>query len=230
MTLTSSIVLRTKRVRRRAPSGTPKWLLVTVEVLVPVALIAIWWVVSARSTDTFFPPLQVILERLVELSQTQAFWVNVGSSLGNLFLSFILATVIGIAVGTALGMSRVLSWLVEPTLHFFRAIPPVALVPIFVSLFGFGNETRVLAITLSAVFPVLIATIDGIRGTDEVRESVGRVYHLAPSDRIFAVALPAASPRILAGMQVSLIAAFVVMIASEMLGASTGLGLSLIHI
>lgn len=160
----------------------------------------------------------------MQLAGTQVFWVNVGSSVGNLLLSFLIACVVGVLLGIALGTVRWLSWLVEPTIHFFRAIPPVALVPIFVSLIGFGNETRILAITLSAVFPVLISTIDGIHGGDPDRKSVGKIYRLGAFDRVFTVALPEASPRILSGMQVSLITAFVVMIASEMLGSSTGLG------
>ncbi len=199
-------------------------MLIGTEVLVPIVLLALWWVASANSTNAFFPPLQLILERLVQLVQTPAFLVDVGSSVGNLLLSFVLASVIGVLLGAALGLVRPLAWFVEPTIHFFRAIPPVALVPIFVSLIGFGNETRILSITLAALFPVLISTMDGIRGTEPTLAMVSRVYRIGWFDRLVSVTLPAASPRILSGMQVSLITAFVVMIASEMLGSSTGLG------
>ncbi len=224
MVFTSSIPARTSVARRAGRSGTPRWVLIGTEVLVPIVLLALWWVASANSTNAFFPPLQVILERLVQLVQTPAFLVDVGSSVGNLLLSFVLASVIGVLLGAALGLVRPLAWFVEPTIHFFRAIPPVALVPIFVSLIGFGNETRILSITLAALFPVLISTMDGIRGTEPTLAMVSRVYRIGWFDRLVSVTLPAASPRILSGMQVSLITAFVVMIASEMLGSSTGLG------
>ncbi|GGR21301.1 ABC transporter permease [Agromyces mediolanus] len=224
MVFTSSIPARTSVARRAGRSGTPRWVLIGTEVLVPIVLLALWWVASANSTNAFFPPLQVILERLVQLVQTPAFLVDVGSSVGNLLLSFVLASVIGVLLGAALGLVRPLAWFVEPTIHFFRAIPPVALVPIFVSLIGFGNETRIISITLAALFPVLISTMDGIRGTEPTLAMVSRVYRIGWFDRLVSVTLPAASPRILSGMQVSLITAFVVMIASEMLGSSTGLG------
>lgn len=224
MLLTSTVLVRTRTARRQRRAATPPWMLVGVEVLVPVLLLAWWWVASASSTNPFFPPLSVILDRLLTLVATPEFWTNVASSVTNLVVSFLLACMIGVVLGLLLGMVRWLSWLVEPVVHFFRAIPPVALVPIFVSLIGFGNETRVLAITLAAVFPILISTIDGLHGNDPDRASMARVYGLSLRDRIFKVALPEASPRILAGMQVSLITAFVVMIASEMLGSSTGLG------
>lgn len=224
MTLTSSIPTRTRAARAQRRTRSPRALLIGAEIAVPILLLAVWWFASANSTNTFFPPLQLILERLFQLAQTPVYWSNVGSSVGNLLLSFVLASLIGVLLGAALGLIRPLAWFVEPTVHFFRAIPPVALVPIFVSLVGFGNETRILSITLAALFPVLISTMDGIRGAEPTLDMVSRVYRLSRWDRLFSVTLPAASPRILSGMQVSLMTAFVVMIASEMLGSSTGLG------
>ncbi|MBE7956160.1 ABC transporter permease [Microbacterium oxydans] len=224
MTLTSSIQTRTRLARRRGQDGLPRGVLLGAEIAVPVALLALWWFASAGSTNAFFPPLQTILQRLWQLAQTPAFLLDIASSVGNLVVSFLLATVIGVLVGLLLGLVRPLSWFAEPTIHFFRAIPPVALVPIFVSLIGFGTETRILSITLAAVFPILISTIDGVRAGEPTLEMVSRVYRLSAGERLFSVMLPAASPRILSGMQVSLITAFVVMIASEMLGSSTGLG------
>ncbi|GAA4478025.1 ABC transporter permease [Microbacterium panaciterrae] len=224
MTLTTSVQTRARLRRGRRTSSAPKWLLIATEVAVPVVLIALWWIVSAGSTNTFFPPLSGIVTRLGDLLATPAFLGDIGISVLNLVLSFVIATVVGVLLGCALGLIAPLSWFVEPTIHFFRAIPPVALVPIFVSLIGFGNETRILSISLASLFPILISTIDGVRAGEPTLEMVGRVYRLTRSERLFQVVLPAASPRILSGMQVSLITAFVVMIASEMMGSSVGLG------
>lgn len=213
---------RARSARARRPF--PRWALILLEIAVPILLLALWWTVSAGSTNAFFPPLQTILQRLLALSQTPTFLIDVGSSLSNLLLSFILASVLGVVLGILLGLVRWLSWFVEPTLHFFRAIPPVALVPIFVSLIGFGNETRILSITLAALFPTLIAAIDGVRGVDPTMMMVTRAYRFGFSERVLSTILPAAGPRIFSGMQVSLQTAFIVMIASEILGSSTGLG------
>lgn len=223
MAITSSLRIRT-RVARKSNRGTPRSVLLAVEIGTPLVLIILWWVASAGSSNPFFPPLETILHTLGELATTSRFWLDVGSSVGNLVLSFAIAVVLGVAAGIALGLSEKLSWFVEPTMHFFRAIPPVALVPIFVSLLGFGNETRILSITLAAIFPVLISTIDGVRGYEPTLRMVSQVYRFGVFDRLFGVVLPAAAPRILAGMQVSLIVAFVVMVASEMMVSSTALG------
>jgi ABC-type nitrate/sulfonate/bicarbonate transport system permease component len=224
MTLTTSVQTGARLRRGRRVSAAPRWLLILVEVAVPVLLVALWWIVSAGSTNTFFPPLSTIVSRLGELLTTPAFLGDIGLSVLNLVLSFLIATVVGVLLGCALGLIAPLSWFVEPTIHFFRAIPPVALVPIFVSLLGFGNGTRILSISLAALFPILISTIDGVRAGEPTLQMVGKVYRLTRAERLFQVTLRAASPRILSGMQVSLITAFVVMIASEMLGSSAGLG------
>lgn len=213
-----------RAVRRRTRTGTPPRLLVGIEIVVPVLLMVLWWFASADSTDTFFPPLQNILEGFVGLTQSPQFLADVGSSLGNLLVSFVLASVLGVILGSLFGLVRPVAWFVGPIVHFFRAIPPVALVPIFVALIGFGNETRILSISLAAFFPTLIAAIDGVRSIDPTLGMVVKIYRFGRIQRYFAVVLPAASPRILSGMQVSLQTAFIVMIASEMLGSSTGLG------
>ncbi|WP_411719721.1 ABC transporter permease [Mycetocola sp.] len=209
-----------KKRRRMMPRS---WLHV-IQYATPVALIVLWWAGSSASTDVFFPPLSFILERFQALWLFENFVSDVLPSLGNLVVSYLLAVIIGVTLGMVLGLAPVLGAIFAPVIHFWRAIPPVALVPLIVALFGFGNETRILAITLAALFPTLITTIDAMRSVDPLQREVARVYHLTFTERVFRVMLPAALPRIFSGMQVSLVAAFIVMIASEMLGVSTGIG------
>lgn len=202
---------------------TRHWL-IGVEVAVPIILFLAWWIVSASSTDAFFPPLAEILKHFRELWLFAHFMTDIVPSLANLTAGFLIGGGVGVLLGVALGRVRMLSWLFSPVLDFWRAIPPVALVPIIVSLMGFGNETRIFTIALAALFPTLISTIDGLRAVDPQLHEVSRVYGLSRSDRLFSVLLPAAGPRIASGLQVSLQVAFVVMIASEMLGSSNGIG------
>lgn len=209
---------------RRGSRGAPTWLLWGLTVGSPIVLFALWWAVSAGSTNPFFPPLPNILVKFQELWLFANFTSDIVPSLTNLIVSYALAVLIGVALGTLLGLNKTASAMLDPIVHFWRAIPPVALVPIIVALFGFGNETRIFAITIAAFFPTLIATIDGLRSVEPLVKDMSRVYQLTPFERVVSVYLPSASPRIAAGMQVSLQSAFVVMIASEMLGSATGIG------
>lgn len=191
---------------------------------IPVVLLAAWWFGSASSTDTFFPPLADILDRFRALWLFDHFTSDVLVSLRNLALGYAAAALGAVVVGFVTALCAPVRWAVDPLIHFLRGIPPVALVPIFISLMGFGPEMRIASIALAAFFPTFIATVDGLRAVDRNLVEVTRVYRLRAAERVLSVMLPAAGPQIFSGLQVSLQTAFVVMIASEMLGPSQGIG------
>ena len=194
------------------------------ELVVPLAVLAAWWVWSANAGNTFFPPLDDILRRFQQLWLFDRFLTDVVPSLINLAVGYTLAIVMGVGLGVAMALVRPVRWALEPVVHFLRSIPPVALVPILIVLLGFGLGMKLTTITLASLFPTLIGTLDGFRAVDPTLHEVGKAYRLTRRERISRVYVPAAMPQIFAGMQVSLQVAFVVMIASEMLGSTVGIG------
>lgn len=196
----------------------------TIGVVTPIALVVVWWLASAGSTDAFFPPLSVILERFRALWLFDLFFSDIVPSLQNLALGYVIAVLAGIAVGFVTALIAPVRWALDPIIHFLRGVPAVAIVPILISFLGFGPEMRVASIALAAFFPTLIATVDGIRSVDHGWLDVARAYRLTRSERVFGILLPGAAPQIFSGMQVSLQVAFIVMIVSEMLGSSHGIG------
>ncbi|MCW4465591.1 ABC transporter permease subunit [Glutamicibacter sp. MNS18] len=193
-------------------------------VATPLLLVVVWYGTSSSSTNAFFPPLRQILSRFADLWLFEHFTSDILPSLGNLVVGFVSAVVLGVALGFVLATVPLLRAMFEPSLHLLRGIPPVALVPILITLVGFGNEMRISSIMIAAVFPTMIATIDGIRAVDSGLKDVCTVYQLSKRDRLLSVYLPSAGPQIAAGMQVSLLVAFIVMIASEMMGTAQGIG------
>ncbi len=198
--------------------------LLLLEIWLPVVLVGAWWVWSAQADQPFFPPLSEILAKFQQLWLFARWGSDVLPSLRNLALGYLVATVAGVAIGLLLARVRVVREAVEPLIHFFRSTPGVAMVPIFILVLGFGPAMKVSIIAVSAVFPTIIATMDGVRSTEPVLLDISRAYHLSTRQRLFQLLLPSAGPQILAGMQVSLQVAFIVMIASEMLGSTQGIG------
>lgn len=198
--------------------------LVGLEVAVPLLVLAIWWFATAGTTNAFFPPLQTILSRFHELWLFSHFSSDVLPSIGNLVAGFFIGGTIGTLVGIGFALVRPISDALSPVVHFWRAIPPIATIPIFIAILGFGNEVRILVISLAALFPALIATFDGIRSTEPQLVDVSRVFRLTRWEIIKDVYLPSAGPQIFSGLQVSLQYSLIVMIASEMLGSSHGIG------
>ncbi|MGP9782484.1 ABC transporter permease [Glutamicibacter sp. AOP12-B1-11] len=190
----------------------------------PFVLILAWFKASSQSTNAFFPPLSDILVRFADLWIFEHFVSDIIPSMRNLIIGFALAAVLGVVIGFILATVPVLRVLFEPSLHLLRGIPPVALVPILITLVGFTDQMRISSIVIAAVFPTLIATMDGIKAVDASLKDVCTVYRLDRKDRLLSVYLPSASPQIAAGMQVSLLVAFIVMIASEMMGTAQGIG------
>lgn len=196
----------------------------------PVVLFATWWFASAGSTSFFWPPLSEIL---VAFGDT---WLNAGRitadvlpSLLRLLVGYSLALVLGIGLGVAVGSSRVLRATLEPVLEFFRAIPPPVLVPILMLFAGIGNEMKVLVIVSGCIWPVLLNTVEGVRGLDEVLSDTARCYGLGPLARLRHLTLRGASPQIAAGARQALSIAIILMVISEMFAASNGVGFTIVQ-
>lgn len=145
-------------------------------------------------------------------------------SLRNVLVGFILSVVIGTGIGMALGSSRALREYLVPTIDFIRAVPNAAIVPCLLLIFGFDAGTRILIVFLSAVWPILLGAMDGVLAIDPRQGETARSYRIPPLVRFFRITLPGASPQILSGAKVGLTVAIVVVVISEMFGATDGLG------
>ncbi|MFV0319217.1 MAG: ABC transporter permease [Microbacterium sp.] len=192
--------------------------------LLPIAVVVTWWFTSANSTSFYFPPLETILTRFRELWIFDLVPVHVAPSLASIGLGLLASIVIGVTAGVILGLSPFISETVSPVLQFLRYLPAVALLPLAIQLIGIGIEMRVTIIVLGAVWPILLNTMDGVRAIHPAVVDVARSTRISPVDWIFRIVLPAASPQIFAGIRASLAVAVVLMVASELLGSSSGMG------
>jgi ABC-type nitrate/sulfonate/bicarbonate transport system permease component len=202
---------------------------VLIEAWLPLLLVALWWVVSAGSTDLYFPSLSSILR------QFRADWVfpHVGSdlvpSLRVLGLGYAVAVLGGVGIGIVLGLSRRTEQACRPLLELLRAIPGVALLPIFIVLFGLGSEMKVVLIATGAIWPVLLNTIDGVRSVEPLLLDVARTFRLSRVQRLRRIVLPSAGPQIFAGARTALAIAVIVMVVGETVGSSGGIGYFLLN-
>ena len=197
---------------------------VVVRLVVPVGLIALWWVASAGSTSVFFPPLSRIAERFREVWLFDRFGSDIVPSLVRMMAGFALSAVVGVAVGLVLGLSRLLRRASNPTLQFSRSVPGPALVLVFLVVLGTSNGAKIVLIAFVGVFPVILNTMSGVADMEPVRRDVAHSYRLTRTQRIRHVVLPGAAPKIAAGMRISLGLSFIMMILSEYVGATNGIG------
>jgi ABC-type nitrate/sulfonate/bicarbonate transport system permease component len=202
---------------------------VLVEAWLPLLLLALWWVATAGSSDLYFPSLSSIL------TQFRQDWLfgHVGSdlvpSLRVLGLGYLAAVLAGVLVGVVLGLSRRTEEACRPLLELLRAIPGVALLPVFVVLFGLGSEMKVVLIATGAVWPVLLNTTDGVRSVEPLLLDVAQAFRLSRRQRLRRIVLPSAGPQIFAGARTALAIAVIVMVVGETVGSSGGIGYFLLN-
>ncbi len=199
-------------------------LTVLIAAWLPVLLVYLWWSASAESTNPYFPPLSDIWTRFQELWVFSGWPIHVLPSLRNLVTGYAIAIVAGVVIGALVGTSRTAARYVEPVIDFFRSIPAVATVPVFIIIFGLEESMRIASITVAATWPILIATIQGVRQTDQTLIDTASVFRLSRTTVLWRVRVPGAMPIIFSGLQIGLQIAFVVTIASEFLGAGFGIG------
>ncbi|MFE0023010.1 ABC transporter permease [Amycolatopsis sp. NPDC059021] len=205
--------------------------------LVFIALVLLWELVTRLLPSPFFPPPSQIVTTAVKLwftgpaSQvflTDAVYDNVFPSLGRTLGGWAGAGLLGIALGTAIGRSRTAIDYFGPLFAFFRSVPPPALIPVFAILFGLGPGMQTGSIVFGAIWPVLLNTVDGVRSVDQVKVDTARSMRTPRGYWIASVVLPAAAPKIFAGLRVSLSISLLLMVVSELVGSSFGIGHSLL--
>jgi ABC-type nitrate/sulfonate/bicarbonate transport system permease component len=142
-----------------------------------------------------------------------------------ILLGFAIGSAIGIAIGIPLGLSLWARKFAMPHVEYWRAMPPPALLPISVILLhSIGNLQKVSFIAFFCIFPVLLNTIDGVRGLDPTLADTARAYGVPVQDRVRRIVLPAAFPQISAGMRTSLSLAVIIMVVAEYFSSTSGVG------
>jgi ABC-type nitrate/sulfonate/bicarbonate transport system permease component len=196
----------------------------------PAVLVAVWWVASAGSTDFFWPPLSTIVRAFPQTWTADPILHDVLPSLARLAIGYLIAVVAGVAAGTAIGSSPTLRALSEPTLEFFRALPPPVLIPVIALFAGYTGWTpKLVTIALGCLWPILLNTVEGVRSVDEVLRDTARSYRLGRLATLRHVILRSASPRIAAGARQALSIGVILMVISELFGANRGLGAAIVQ-
>jgi ABC-type nitrate/sulfonate/bicarbonate transport system permease component len=215
---------------RRAAAAAARWLR---RWMVLAAGTLAWQGWAGWRRSPFFPPPSAIAARMYHLwfsgpadrlLLTPAATANILPSLGRVAGGLAIAVAAGGPAGIALGRSATLSGYLSPLVHFGRSVPAVALVTVFIAIFRLGTQLEVAFIAFGAVWPILVNTIDGARSVDPVQAETARAFRLPSGQRLTALIVPAAAPRFLAGLRISVSLSLVLMVIAELTGASNGIG------
>jgi ABC-type nitrate/sulfonate/bicarbonate transport system permease component len=195
----------------------------------PLLLVLIWWATTMGRPNFFFPAPAVLMDTFGDVWFGERIITDVLPSLGRLLTGVVAAIGIGVMAGLLIGSVKWLRALLEPTLEFFRAVPPPVLVPVLMLLMGITDSMKVVVIISGCIWPVLLNTIEGVRAVDGVLSDSSRTYGIAGWARIRYLVLPSASPQIMAGIRQCLSIGLILMVISEMFASSSGLGFTIVQ-
>ena len=189
------------------------------------AVFLLLWQLAAMALDSaFLPPLGEVFRAFADSFIFERIWSDVVPSIGRMAAGYALAAAVGVGAGLVIGSNWVVRRTTGPVTEFLRAIPPPALLPFAMLVFGFGLSMKVFVIAIGCVWPILLNTVDGVRGADPMFNEVARVYRLDSRSRLRRVVIPAAAPQIAVGLRASLSIALILMVISEMVASTNGLG------
>ncbi|WGY72930.1 ABC transporter permease [Burkholderia cepacia] len=173
--------------------------------------------------DHLVPAPSEILDTLARMGVTRVAR-HVGASTLRVAAGFAAGAGLALVVGAAMGLSRRIDVLLEPTFQALRAIPSLAWVPVLLLWLGIDEAPKITLIAIGAFFPVHLAVVAGIRDVDRKLVELGAVYRLGPLALFRRILLPAALPQIVTGLRTGLSLAWMFMVAAELIAATRGLG------
>ena len=192
-----------------------------------LAIGLVWQVViwTTRPHPSILPPPWDVAIGFASLVASGDIFQHAGVSLARVTVAWLLSAAIAIPLGLAMGRSKSLERLVDPVIELLRPISPLAWIPLAILWFGISESGKVFIVFVGTFFPILLATVSGVKGIDPVFVQAGQILGTGSGFRLFRkVVLPAALPSIVVGLRISFGTGWAAIIAAELVAARSGLG------
>ena len=197
-----------------------------------VALVLLIWISMTKSglvPESILPSPAKVLDALREEINDGRLAANLSASGSRLIVGYLIGAVTGALLGLVLGMVWVVRSALFPLVEILRPIPPLAWVPLALIWFGIGENSKIFLIALTVCFPVLIATMNGVRQIDTVLLRAAQSMDTPSTTTLFRVVLPAAIPDLLTGLRLGWTLGITILVGAEMIAASSGIGYLIIN-
>ncbi|CAN7279053.1 ABC transporter permease [Paenibacillus sp. LjRoot153] len=194
--------------------------------ILPLLLLVIWQVSGDLGlfSPSFLPtPLQIAAE-FRSLIASGDLTQHLSISLQRAVIGFLIGGSIGLFFGFIVGFVQKLEFMLDPSFQMLRMIPHLAIAPLIILWFGFGEVSKIVIIANGAFFPMYIYTFLGIRNVDHKLFEVAQVLNFSKSKQIFRLILPAALPGILLGLRLSVAISWLGLVVAELIGSQEGIG------
>ncbi|HWL88179.1 MAG TPA: ABC transporter permease [Polyangiaceae bacterium] len=194
--------------------------------VLPLGFVVIWELTARAGVFPAFvlPAPSTIAAELVRMLKAGELWAHLGASVLRVLLGFAVGATIGGALGFAVGLNPRGEAFVDPSVQAVRSVPSLAWVPLLLLWMGIGEAPKITLIAIGSFFPVYLAAISGVRGTDRKLVELARIHGLGRFAIVRAVIFPSSLPSMLTGLRTGLAVAWLYVVAAELMAAHAGLG------
>lgn len=203
----------------RIGHGLARWSLV-------IGLLLLWDILARSGSFTPFmlPSPESVAQRIWRDASNGDLPINMGLTLYRALTGFLIAALLGVGTGLLITRSAAAAWFFDPIISVGFPMPKITFLPVIVLWLGFYDTAKISMVVFDAIFPAITGTIVGIRAVE--KELLWSARNLGAKERemLWQILLPAASPQIMTGLQVSLPIALIVAIVAEMLMGGYGIG------
>ncbi|HUQ76182.1 MAG TPA: ABC transporter permease [Burkholderiales bacterium] len=189
-----------------------------------LGLLALWQLAALRGLPDYVLSPAAILQHFATALTSRELYEHAWASLTRALPGFALGTAAGVLLGLAAGIARNFDEMLSPLVFLTYPVPKIVMLPVFMLWFGIGDLSKILIIALACFYPSFINAYYGARATPRILVWSARNMGAGDAQIFRRVVLPGALPLIFAGMRVSLALSFIVMFATEMINARSGLG------
>ena len=191
-----------------------------------LGLLIVWELVAQAGliNPLIVPALSRILRVFSDLVWSGQIPLQVAASMKRAAAGYVMAALVFIPLGILMGLSQSVYRLLEVIVEMLRPVPPPVMIPVAMLFLGLEDGMKIFVIFFSCAWPILLNTLDGARNVDRVLLNTARIFGLSRWKIIWNVILPAASPQIVTGLKVSLPITLILVVISEMVGSTDGIG------
>jgi ABC-type nitrate/sulfonate/bicarbonate transport system permease component len=196
-----------------------------------IILIAAWELLAALNlyhTALIPPPSDAVLA-LAKLWENGTLQTDIAASASRYLPGFLIGSVVGVIVGVLSGISKYTNYAVSPLFHYLRSIPPVALIPFALVLFGIGDLGKICLIAWASMFPVWLSTYSGMKQVPKEYLQAAQIFGVNGFRRIIDVWVPCSLPYIVSGLRIGVATGIFALAAAEMFAASSGIAFRIVY-
>lgn len=214
--------------RRWQPSKLAATILkdIVIGAAIPAVLLILWQIAASAGyiSPMFMPSPGSILKAFWALATSENLLHHLFVSMGRAGLGFLIGGAAGLLLGLLTGLFRKAQYLLDPSIQLLRLVPHLAIAPLIILWFGFGETSKIAIIVTGSFFPLYINTFLGIRNVDNKLFEVSRILGFSPLRRMTRLILPASLPDILIGVRISLAVSWIGLVVAELIGSRSGIG------